>query len=132
MRTNAWSVRGFFGSGQFWDDSSLGFERGLDTAFPILMTGGNLLSLLEPINGDAIPVAIHTDNGFFGIIPDNETDGFFLLKGAREIYNIQSVTPIIPVSIPDLVSMWLLGIGIGFLAMIIKEQSRYKTLIEIN
>ncbi|AMK78901.1 hypothetical protein A1342_02770 [Methylomonas methanica] len=96
------------------------------------MTGGNLLSLLEPINGDAIPVAIHTDNGFFGIIPDNETDGFFLLKGAREIYNIQSVTPIIPVSIPDLVSMWLLGIGIGFLAMIIKEQSRYKTLIEIN
>lgn len=89
---DAWVVRGYRDGG-FWNTVSVG------TPYPIKIDPNGpsnyRLSLMEPTDKAgtfaAVPVAVYTDVGFKGIIPNNSSSKFFPLY-AREITAIWSVT----------------------------------------
>jgi len=110
--SDAWLVRGYT-SGVFWEDVSFGYERGLDSPYPIRLTVGHYLSVNAPF-GSATPVAIYTDKGFWGIVPGNSSDIFYRLPGTTSISQISTVSPA-PAPVPEPSTILLVATGlIGF------------------
>jgi hypothetical protein len=51
------------------------------------------LSILEPQSNSSSPIAVYTDNGFFGFIPTSSEDKFFQTP-AKTIYGIYTVSAV--------------------------------------
>lgn len=124
-RPDSWVIRGYWGGNGFWEDVSFGFERGLPSPYPILRTGGSaitrtpVLAISVPDNMlTAVPIAVYTDQGFFGILPDGADDEFFPLYPApgREavttIFSIHTVTGVSPIPVPQTLQIALLGLAV--------------------
>jgi len=114
-KPNSWVVRGYWGGGAFWEDVSFGFERGLDGPYPILRTGGSAITVQPTLAIsspdtllNAVALAVYTDQGFFGIVPEGPDDKFYPLypgpdrTSVTTIFSINTVTPIPePSDIPE-------------------------------
>ena len=124
---DSWIVRGYFGGSHFWEDVSFDYERGLSDPYPINRTGGSTiitppkLSILAPTSlNDAVAIAVYTDIGFFGIVPNSSSDKFYPLYPepgmSASVTTIYSINTVSPVPVPA--SVWLFGSGLlGLLGM---------------
>lgn len=112
---DSWIVRGHYGGGSFWEDVSFGFERGLPSPYPILrvLVGGwNIPQPTQTIMAphtlaSAVPLAVYTDQGFFGIVPTGPQDKFYVLRPASgdgvgpQVNTIYSISTVEALAVPE-------------------------------
>lgn len=122
---DSWIIRGYWGGTGFWEDVSFGYERGLDSPYPIERTGGSL-NTTQPILAistpdtltDAVPLAVYTDQGFFGIVPNGPNDKFYPLyavsggSAVSTIYSINTVS-----LVPEINSTIMITVGLLLLLL---------------
>lgn len=122
---NSWLIRGYFGGGGFWEDVTFAYEVGGTGPYPILRTGGSatttqpVMAISMPFTlADPVPLAVYTDQGFLGIVPDGDDDRFYPLypsvgrSAVTTVFSISTVLPIVAREIPEPSVIMLLLLGL--------------------
>lgn len=123
---NSWIVRGHYGGGQFWEDVSFGYERGLSSPYPIRRVGPEnpnipqpTLTIMAPdMLASAVPLAVYTDQGFFGIVPTGPQDKFYSLRPAPgdgtgpQVTTIFGINTVEALAVPEPSAFLLLFAGL--------------------